>query len=115
MDENKVIEMKPVSLAHVKEVLKEKMSEKELNYEQDVTMKYVEKFAKLTKKQTEDLLKELSKIEFLKELEEVKYQILAALPTNFEQVKLFLPKDVTVTDDELKQVVTLTKKFGDKI
>jgi DNA-directed RNA polymerase subunit F len=115
MDAEKIIEIKPVSLAHVKEVLKEKMAEKELNYEQDITMKYVEKFAKLTDKQTQDLLKELSKIEFLKNLEELQYQILAALPTSIEQVKLFVPKDATPSDEELKQIVELTKKFGDKI
>ena len=114
-DEEKIIEMKPISMAEVKEVLKEKKSENELNYEQDLTMKYVEKFSKLTEKQTKDLLKSLEEFEFLKDNEDLKYQIITALPTHEEQLKLFLPKDVTATDEELKGVVALTKKFGEKI
>ena len=115
MDADKVMKIEPVSLAEVKEVLKAKKAEKELNYEQEVTMKYIEKFAKLTLKQTNDLLKSLDEISFLKENKELKYQIVAALPTHEEQARLFLPKDVEATDDELKQIVALTKKFGDKL
>jgi DNA-directed RNA polymerase subunit F len=115
MNEEKIIELKPISMNEVKDVLKEKMAEKELNYEQELTLKYVDKFSKLTEKQTESVLKELDEIMFLTGLDEVKYQLVAALPTNIEQVRLFLPKDVTPSDDELQQVVEVTKKFGDKL
>lgn len=111
----KIIEMKPISMAEVRKVLKEKKADDELNYEQDLTMKYVERFSKLTEKQTADLLKSLEEFEFLKTNEELKYQIIAALPTHEEQVKLFLPKDVTATTEELKKIVALTSKFGEEI
>lgn len=107
--------MKPVSLVDVKEIIEARKGEKELNYEQEITMKYVEKFSKLTKKQSDDLVKALSEIEFLKNDEVLLYQIVNALPTKVEQVQLFLPKDVTATEEELKKVVDLTKKYGEKI
>jgi DNA-directed RNA polymerase subunit F len=114
MTESKLIEMKPISLYEVKEVIKEKKAEKELNYEQEITMKYVEKFSKLTEKQTENLLAKLDEIEFLKENNELKYQIAAALPTSIEQVKLFVPKDIEASDEDLKKILELTKKLGEK-
>lgn len=115
MSEGKIIKMEPASLYEVKEIIKDRKAEKELTYEQEVTMKYVEKFGKLTEKQTEDLVAKLSEIEFLKDRKELVYQIVAGLPVKVEQARLFLPKDVEATDDELKAVVELTQKFGDKI
>jgi DNA-directed RNA polymerase subunit F len=115
MGEGKIIEMKPVSLYEVKDTLKERKSEKELTYEQDVTLKFVEKFAKTTEKQTTDLLKGLDEIEFLKEDADLKYQIAAALPTKLEQVRLFVPKDVEATDEDLTKILELTKTLGEKL
>ncbi len=111
----KVIEMKPISLYEVKEILKERKGEKELNYEQDTTYKYVEKFAKLTEKQTNDLLESLKEISFLKENNDLRYSIANIIPANVEQLQLMLPKNLTPSEDELKQVIELTQKFEDKI
>lgn len=115
MSGNKIVSMKPVSLGKVKEILVERKGEKELSYEQEITMKYVDKFSKLTEKQTETLIKSLKEIEFLKDKEELLYQFVNALPTKVEQARLFLTKDIEATDEELKQVVELTQKFGEKI
>ncbi|NMA44254.1 MAG: hypothetical protein GX950_00365 [Candidatus Diapherotrites archaeon] len=113
----KVIEMKPIFMQEVKEILKERKtsSDKELNYEQETTYKYIEKFAKLTEKQSKDLYASLSEIEFLKENEELKHQIINVIPTRVEQLQLILPKTITPSEDELKQVIELTKKFEDKV
>jgi DNA-directed RNA polymerase subunit F len=113
----KVIEMKPIFMQEVKEVLKSRKaaSDKELNYEQETTFKYIEKFAKLTEKQSKDLYDSLSEISFLKDNEELKYQIINVIPTRVEQLQLILPKSITPSEDELKQVIELTKKFEDKI
>ncbi|MCX6800727.1 MAG: hypothetical protein NTZ73_00895 [Candidatus Diapherotrites archaeon] len=113
--ENKVVSMKPVSLFEVKQVLKERGTEKELTYEQDQTSKFIEKFAKLTEKQTEDLISELKKIGPLKENEFLVYEILNVIPTRIEQLKLIIPKNVTMTDDEMKAVISLTEKFAEKV
>jgi len=113
--ESKVLSMKPVSLHEVRETLKARKEIKELTYEQEQTMKYVEKFGKLTEKQTESLLADLAEIEFLKEKEELLFEIANVLPTRVEQVQLMLPKDVTATEDDLKKVVTATEKYADKL
>ena len=115
MAKDNVLSMEPVSLYEVKSVLKERKGEKELNYEQDLTMKYVERFAKLTEKQTNDLIKELSEIEFLKEEKEMLYSIVTVLPTRLEQLQLIVPKTITPTDEELSAVVDLTEKYADKV
>lgn len=111
---SKVVEMKPVSLFEVREVLKSRKGEKELNYEQEQTFKYVEKFAKLTEKQTNDLLKDLKEIDFLKELELLRFDIANTVPTRVEQLQLMLPKGISPSEEELKSVIELTKKFEEK-
>jgi len=111
----KVLETKPASLYEVKEVLKSRKGDKELNYEQDLTMKFVEKFAKLTEKQTADLLEGLAEISFLKDNEILRYEVANLIPTRVEQLQLVIPKGVTPSEDELKQVIELTKKFEEKL
>ena len=51
----------------------------------------------------------------LKENEELKHQIINVIPTRVEQLQLILPKTITPSEDELKQVIELTKKFEDKV
>ena len=113
--ESKVVSMKPASLYEVKEVLKARKTEKELNYEQDLTMKYVERFAKLTEKQTADLTEKLSEIEFLKENELLVFEIINVLPTRLEQLQLMIPKNISPGEEELKAVLALTEKFAEKV
>ncbi|MFA5125896.1 MAG: hypothetical protein WC462_02750 [archaeon] len=113
--ESKVVSMKPVALYEVKEVLKGRKTEKELNYEQDLTFKFVEKFAKLTEKQTQDLLAALSEVPFLKENELLRFEIANLVPARVEQLQLMLPKGVAPPEEELKQVIELTKKFEEKL
>ncbi|MFA5930717.1 MAG: hypothetical protein WC821_00220 [archaeon] len=113
--ESKVVSMKPVALYEVKEVLKGRKTDKELNYEQDLTFKFVEKFGKLTEKQTKDLLEGLSEIAFLKENELLRFEIANLIPTRVEQLQLMLPKGVAPAEDELNAVIELTKKFEEKL
>ena len=112
---SKIIEMKPVALFEVKEVLKARKGEGELNYEQEQTYKYVEKFAKLTEKQTNDLLEALKDVNFLKDLELLRFEIANTVPTRVEQLQLMLPKGIAPSEDELKSVIELTKKFEEKL
>ena len=115
MTESKVIDMKPTNLYEVKQVLKARKSERELNYEQDLTMKYVDKFARLTEKQTNDLLTKLKEIEFLKDNEQLVYEIVNVVPTRLEHLRLMIPKDLSPSEEDLKAVVALTEKYADKV
>ncbi len=109
-----LIDIEPISLTEVKDILQERKAEKELNYEQEVTLKYAESFARLTKKQLESLIKSLEEYSFLKENKELLYQIIMVLPTSVEQLKLIIPKEVEVSEDDLKGIVEKTKKHGEK-
>ena len=115
MMESRVVSIKPVALFEVKEVLKGRKGEKELNYEQEQAFKFIEKFAKLTEKQTNDLLGALAEIAFLKENDLLRYEIANVIPSRIEQLQLMLPKGVAPSEEELKSVIELTKKFEEKL
>ena len=58
--------VKPVSLSEVKSILKKIEKERgEMLYEQKIALEHAHKFAKMPVKKTTDLVKELSKLEFL--------------------------------------------------
>ena len=58
-------EIKPVSLSEVKNILKKVEKErKELLYEQKIALEHAHKFAKLPVKKTNDLVNELSKLDW---------------------------------------------------
>ncbi|MDZ4256048.1 MAG: RNA polymerase Rpb4 family protein, partial [archaeon] len=84
------LEKHPISLAHVKDLLESRESTKEASYEQNQTLEYVTKFAKLKKEDAEGLYNNLMNIEGMNEDAAVK--IVDFLPEDAEALKLILPK-----------------------
>ena len=105
-----MIEKKPVTLLEVKEILSARKKEKELNYEQDIALKYSKKFSKLTAKQAEKVREELSKIESLTDSLIVK--IMDLLPTKKETVELVIPKGVEIGEEDINKILEITKKYN---
>lgn len=105
-------EAKPVSLAEVKNILKKIEKErKELLYEQKVALEHSTKFAKLPAKKTEDLIKELTKLEFLQEIHA--YKIADILPTNEDDIKTIFAKErVTLGEGNIKKILEIVKKYS---
>jgi DNA-directed RNA polymerase subunit F len=109
ISENKISE-KPVSLTEIKQLLSGRKKEKELTYEQDLTLKYAKKFAKVTPAQLEKIKKELSKIEKLDEAAVIK--LIDILPSTKESLELVIPKNVELEQADIEAILDVTKKYA---
>ena len=103
---------KIVSLAEVKNILKKISKErKELIYEQKIALEHAERFARLTAKQTKDLIAELMKVEHVEELQA--YKIADILPNTEDDVKAIFAKErYTPNDKEIKTILEIVKKHS---
>lgn len=104
-------EIRLVSLAEVKNILKKvERQRKELFYEQRIALEHANRFAKLSIKKTNELIKELLTIEKLEERHV--YKIAEILPTNDEDVKaLFAKERVTLDDEDIKKILEIVGKY----
>ena len=104
-------EVKPVSISEVKNILKKVEKEREeLLYEQKIALEHAHKFAKLPVKKIEDLIKELSKLDFLEEIHA--YKIVDLLPLTEEDVKTIFAKErITFGEGEINKILDLVKKY----
>ncbi|MDO8624708.1 MAG: DNA-directed RNA polymerase subunit F [Candidatus Diapherotrites archaeon] len=107
----KIVSKKPVSLAEVKETLKERLKDKEgePTYEQDMTLKYVATFVTLTRAQSHKLIKDLLGIEGIDDVLAVK--IADILPTKPQVLEVLLQKKYNMTDEQKKQIVDLVIQY----
>lgn len=103
---------KIVSLAEVKNILKKISKErKELIYEQKIALEHAERFARLTAKQTKDLIAELMKVEHVEEMQA--YKIADILPNTEDDVKAIFAKErYTPNDKEVKTILEIVKKHS---
>ena len=105
----KLIDQKPITLAEVKQILSERKKEKELSYEQDLTLKYAKKFSKVTMTQAEKLVNALKEVEALDPATIVK--IVDILPVKKEKLQLLIPKDMVLNEADLQKILELCKKY----
>jgi len=101
---------KLISLAEVKNILKKISKERsELIYEQKIALEHAEKFAKLSAKQTKDLITELQKLDHVEEVQA--YKIADILPNTEDDVKAIFSKErYTPNDKEVKNILEIVKK-----
>ena len=105
------IKAKPVSLSEVKNKLNKISKEREeLNYEQKIALEHALKFAKLSVKQSEELRKELSKLDFIKENHV--YKIADILPKTADDIKTIFAKErINLSDNDIKKILDIVKKY----
>jgi len=103
---------KIVSLAEVKNILKKISKErKDLIYEQKIALEHAEKFAKLSAKQTKDLISDLLKLDHVEELQA--YKIADILPNTDDDIKAIFAKErYTPNDKEVKNILEIVKKHS---
>ncbi|MHA1917433.1 MAG: hypothetical protein ACTSUV_03875 [Candidatus Ranarchaeia archaeon] len=111
-EENQIKE-KPMTISEVKDTL-EKMKKKqteELNYTQEVTLKYAQRFAKLDIKKSKKLLADLTKKPWSIE-PEIAVQIVNILPKSIQELKVFFDKKIAgFPDNEYEKIVKHIKTF----
>ena len=100
-----------VSLSEVKNILKKIEKErKELIYEQRIALDHAQKFVKLPVNKTNDLIKDLLKLENLKE--EHAFKIADILPTSEDDVKAIFAKErYTPNDNDVKNILKIIEKY----
>jgi DNA-directed RNA polymerase subunit F len=103
---------KIISIAEAKNILKKISKErKELLYEQKIALEHAEKFARLSAKQTKDLIAELMKLDHIEEFHAIK--ITDILPMNEDDVKAVFAKErYTPNDKEIKNILEVIKKHS---
>jgi len=103
---------KPVPLAEVKKTLRKIEKERKgMLYEQKNALEHANKFAKLTLKKTEDMIKELQAIEVVQETHAIK--IADILPKNEDDLKTIFAKErITVGADEIKKILDIVAKYS---
>ena len=105
-----LINEKIVGWYEAKKMLDKKAKEKELGYEQKNAQEHLAKFCKLGEKKTSELLKDLGKIEKLKERH--KFYITNLLPSTQDELKALLAHEiVNLTEEDQKKILTIVKKF----
>ncbi len=102
---------KPVSISEVKNILKKvEKDREELLYEQKIALEHAHKFAKLSVKKSEGLIKELLKLEFLHEIHA--YKIADILPSTEDDVKTIFAKErITLSENDIKKILDLVEKY----
>jgi DNA-directed RNA polymerase subunit F len=103
---------KLVSLAEVKNILKKISKErKDLIYEQKIALEHAERFARLSAKQTKDLITELMKVEHVEEIHA--YKIADILPNTEDDIKAIFAKErYTPNEKEIKMILEIVKKHS---
>ncbi len=107
-------EAKPVSLSDVKNKLSKISKDREdLLYEQKIALEHAQKFSKISATDTKKLVKELSSLDFLKEIQV--YKIADILPVTKDDVKTIFAKERTnFGDKEIKQIIDIVAKYYTK-
>jgi len=106
----KLISQKPVSLAEVKQLLADRKKDKDLSYEQDITLKYAKRFGKNSLANAEKLEAELQGIEGLNP--ETITKVVDILPDKKEKLQLLIPKEVVLNEAAMQKILDLCKKYG---
>ncbi len=98
-----IISMKPVTLSEVKEIIGDSESKPELK-------DYLKEFSKLTKKQSDEIIESLRKMNNAKFKEEYIIKVADLLPKNTENiVKIF--EDVSLDEKEINEVLAIVKEY----
>ncbi|MEF8878996.1 MAG: RNA polymerase Rpb4 family protein [Candidatus Thermoplasmatota archaeon] len=104
-------EIKPVSIAEVKNLLSKLSKEREeLLYEQKIALEHAQKFGRLSIKDTNELIKELEENDFIEESHA--YRIADLLPQTEEEVQaIFAKEKVSLKEGDVKKILDIVKKY----
>lgn len=104
-------EIRRVTISEVKNILKKVNKDRdELSYEQRTALEHAQKFAKLTIKQTNDLIKDLINLDFLEESHA--FKIVDLLPNTEEDIKTIFAKErISLGNEEIKKIINIIDKY----
>jgi len=102
---------RPVSLSEVKNILNKLSKEREeMLYEQRIALEHAQKFAKLPVKKTNDMIKELTELEFLEQVHA--YKIADLIPKTKDDIKTIFAKErITLGENNIKKILEIVGKY----
>ena len=110
----KVEGTKPVSLPHVRAILEQRAGEPDFGYEQQMSLDYARKFAKLTPADADKLAADLAEFEALKP--ETITKLVDILPAHLSTLQAILAKDrITLSPDKLAKALDKIAHFRTKM
>ena len=101
---------KMVPLAEVKDILAERQGEGGLTAEQKLALEHAQKFSRLDSKKARKLIKELTELGFVSEVNAVK--IADILPSHPDDVRLIFSKErASVEKKDIEKILSIVQKY----
>jgi DNA-directed RNA polymerase subunit F len=101
---------KMVTLAEVKDILSERQNQGELTAEQKLALEHVQKFSRVDSKKAKKLVKELTELGFVSEVNAVK--IADIMPSTADDVRLIFSKErASVEKKDIEKVLSVVEKY----
>jgi len=103
--------VRPVSLSEVRNILNKLSKEREeMLYEQRIALEHAQKFGKLPVKKTNDMIKELMKLDFLEQKHA--YKLADLLPNNKDVIKTIFAKErISLSEENIKKILEIICKY----
>ncbi len=99
-----------VSLAEVKDILTERQGDGELTAEQKLALEHAQKFSRLDSKKAKKLVKELTELGFVSEINAVK--LADILPSHPDDVRLVFSKErASVEKKDIEKILSVVQKY----
>ncbi|MCD6477327.1 MAG: DNA-directed RNA polymerase subunit F [Candidatus Aenigmarchaeota archaeon] len=106
----KIVEIKPIPMAKAKERMIKREKQGEIGYEQKLALEHLKKFTKLTEKEAEELVKELSAV--IKMSDETLISIVDILPKDADELRLLFSREkFNLKDEEINKILEIVKKY----
>jgi len=101
---------KIVTLAEVKDILTERQKDGELTAEQKLAMEHTQRFARMDSKKAKKLVKELTELGFVSEINAVK--IADIMPRHPDDVRLIFSKErASVEKKDIEKILSVVEKY----
>ena len=105
-----VEDKKMVALAEVRDILTERQAEGELTAEQKLALEHSQKFSRLDSKKAKKLIKELTELGFVSEVNAVK--IADLMPSHPDDVRLVFSKErASVEKKDIEKILSIVQKY----
>lgn len=106
----RLINSEPISLSEAKELIEVRKKVGELSYEQNLTLEYTKKFAKLSSDDARALMNELLQVERLTRNQAV--EIIDLSPKNLDEMRLIFTKEhFVMSDEDLQKILGIIDKY----
>lgn len=106
----KVINIEPVAMSRAMEVLERREKQGELNYEQKLALEHLKKFTKLSEKDAEKFIKDMSSI--IKMSPDTLIQIANIMPGSADELRMIFAREkFSLKEEEIKNILDVVAKY----